>query len=140
MIDDNISALKECGLRVTTPRKAVFAILKRSEQPLTIVEIVKQLPATDKVSIYRTIDAFTKHHIVTVVPQGWKPRYELAAPLKPHHHHMHCEACGKLIDIQSSDIEKAITSVAMAREFTIHSHTFELSGLCKECSITRQAL
>jgi Fe2+ or Zn2+ uptake regulation protein len=139
MIDEFISLLQKSGLRLTTPRKAVFNILKKSTKPLTVTEVIRLLPNADKVSIYRTMDTFVKYHIVTVVPQGWKPRYELAAPLKPHHHHMHCENCGKLIDVQSSALEAAISTIAEGYDFAIHAHTFEISGICQTCQTTRQA-
>lgn len=129
--------LRRAGLRSTTPRKSVFAVLKNATRPLTTSEIIKTLPKTDKVSIYRTIDTFLRLGIITTVPQGWKPHYELASPLKPHHHHLFCNNCSRLIDVHTSDLEETITNVAKQHRFLVQAHSYEISGLCENCQATR---
>lgn len=139
MNHDLDSALKSTGLRITTPREALFDVLKNAQRPLTATEIIKAAPHLDKVGVYRTIDLFLKLTIIVIVPQGWKPHYELASPFKPHHHHLYCNNCAKLIDIHESRVEEAIASVAKQYHFQVQSHTFEISGLCKDCQATHQA-
>ena len=138
MNQDLEAVLRNAHLRATAPRKSVFKALKNAPTPLTVAELIKLLPTTDKVSIYRTVDTFLQLGIITAVPQGWKPRYELASPFKPHHHHLYCTSCSQLIDIHASEIEDAIIAVAKDHNFLIQSHTFEVSGLCQACRATRQ--
>lgn len=132
------SLLASHNLRVTRPRRAIFDTLTSAQAPLSITDVIRQCPTIDKVSVYRTIETFTRVGITTTVAHGWKQRYELAAPLRPHHHHLRCTQCSSVIDIHSDELEQLITRTAVQHSFTPLGHTFEISGLCDVCSI-RQA-
>ena len=121
-------------LRLTKPREAVFELLKKADRPLSHVELMSASPDMDKVSIYRTIETFIRLGIVTSVPHGWKQRYELAAPFRPHHHHFLCLQCDMVEEIESDQLEKMIQIFAQYQGFKVTGHTFEITGLCKKCS------
>lgn len=125
--------LVNAGLRLTKPRLLIFDTLKSFEQPMSIVDIVKACPGIDKVSVYRTISLFSKLHIISAVPHGWKQLYELAAPFTPHHHHLVCEKCGTLTEIHSKKLESMITNLTNEHGFTANGHHFEITGLCSNC-------
>lgn len=133
MDDHFTNLLEEHHLRITTPRKRLFEALKKASQPLSITELITQLPTVDKVSIYRTIDLFTKLSITTAITHGWKQRYELAAPFRPHHHHLVCRNCSKTTEIHSKKIESLITVISAEEGFTPLDHMFEITGLCRQC-------
>lgn len=122
------------GLRLTAPRKQVFEALYEAEQPLMIKDIIRTCSSIDRVSIYRTLELFVQLNIAEVVPMGWKQRYELTSPFKPHHHHLYCTACGKLIDIHSQKLELLVAAIARQYDFTAAEHKFEVSGTCASCS------
>jgi len=138
MNSDIRTVLADHGLRATTPRLAVFAALANTATPLSVADIIKICPKVDKVSIYRTIEVFTRIEVVTIVMHGWKQRYELAEPFKPHHHHLHCTACGMVLETHSDQIEHLINAISDKHEFHPIAHTFEITGLCRACA-TRQA-
>lgn len=121
------------GMRVTTPRREVFGLLERVSSPLSQVEIAAMLPNVDRVTVYRVIDLFLKLGVVTSVTFGWKQKYELAEPFRPHHHHLHCQKCGKIEVIHSKKIEKAIADIADGESFHVTGHLFELTGFCAAC-------
>jgi len=125
--------LAASGLRVTTPRKAIFKTLKTAAVPLSHVEIAHANADIDKTSVYRTVELFMKLGVVIGVNHGWKQRYELAAPFRPHHHHLHCINCGKVEEIQSEKLEQMIQAIASESNFQVVGHTFELTGICKDC-------
>lgn len=120
-------------LRSTVPRHAIFAALHQAGEPLSIGKLGKLCPDVDRVSIYRTIQLFTKLHIVETVTIGWKQRYELASPFAAHHHHLHCTQCGALIEVHSGSLEMLINHIAKQYDFMPQEHRFEVSGLCKQC-------
>ncbi|MDX2776156.1 Fur family transcriptional regulator [Streptomyces caniscabiei] len=138
MNPDIRAVLTRQGLRVTSPRLAVFKALANTATPLGVTDIIKACPAVDKVSIYRTIETFTRIGVTTVIMHGWKQRYELADPFRPHHHHLHCTKCDTVIEIHSDEIESVIKDLAQQYAFQPVAHTFEISGLCQSCA-TRQA-
>jgi len=124
-------------LRLTAPRIAIFTALKESNTPLSTSQIIRLCPGVDKVSVYRTIKLFGSLNIVTTVTHGWKQSYELASPFHPHHHHIVCEKCGDVIELQSPSIEALIRKFAEQHSFTPTSHHFEIHGVCEKCSSNR---
>lgn len=121
------------GLRLTKPRLEIFNTLKSFDRPMSIVDIVSACPNVDKVSVYRTIDLFTKLRIASTIPHGWKHLYELAAPFSPHHHHLVCETCGSLTEIHSKKLESMIADLTKEYDFNPTGHHFEVTGLCSKC-------
>lgn len=125
--------LAKSRLRTTTARRLVFRTLKMASAPLSHVEITKRCPDIDKTSVYRTIELFIKLGIVVGVSHGWKQRYELAAPFRPHHHHLYCVECGETEELRSEKLEEAVREVVSASNFIVQEHTFEMTGLCGTC-------
>lgn len=119
--------------RHTTARQQVWDALQHAPQPLYIHELVKQCSTINRSSLYRTLELFVELGIVTVVHTGWKKRYELAGPFKPHHHHLQCEQCSELTAIDTPELEKLIEELSQQHTFHITSHHFELRGICHKC-------
>ena len=90
MEQDFEKLLADSHQRVTAARKTVLRVLKTAVEPLSQAEIFTLAGQIDRTSVYRTIDLFLRLGIVTGVAYGWKQRYELATPFRPHHHHLHC--------------------------------------------------
>lgn len=134
MHQDFESILKSSGQSVTKPRRAVFDVLTQADSPLKNGEIAKLTPSIDRASVYRTLELFAKLGITTTTIRGWTPFTELAEPFKPHHHHMICERCGVVEEIESDTLEDMLTILASRHHFTLRSHTVELSGVCASCS------
>jgi Fe2+ or Zn2+ uptake regulation protein len=124
----------EAKLRLTTARIAIFRALKESNSSLSIAQIIRLCPDIDKVSVYRTIKLFGSLNVVSVVTHGWKQSYELSSPYHPHHHHIMCENCGDVIELQSPSIEILINKLAKQYSFVPKSHHFEIYGRCNNCS------
>lgn len=134
-MNTELSALfAKANLRLTTQRVALFNSLKSAQSPMSVVDLIKANPAIDKVSIYRTVRLFAELDIITIVTRGWKQSYELSAPFAPHHHHMVCSSCGRVIELQSKAIEKLVRDVTVKHNFTAISHHFEVNGLCLDCT------
>ncbi len=132
-MDEFTSYLSSRNYRITTARKAVFTVLNAADKPIAIQDITKRARDIDRVSVYRTLELFTLLGIVEVVHVGWKKRYELAGPFKPHHHHLECTSCHELIAIDPEQLEQLIDSIARDHGYTLSSHHIELQGLCSMC-------
>lgn len=122
-------------LRVTAPRQAIFATLRGARTPLSHVEIAAANSNIDRTSVYRTIELFVKIGVATSVAYGWKQRYELAEPFRPHHHHIHCTVCGTVTEIKSERLEHMIHAIVDDQSFQITGHTFEITGVCVRCQL-----
>ncbi len=125
-------------LRATRSRGEVFDVLQKSPEPLKMITLVKHCANVDKTSVYRAIQLFQKLDLVTTTSDGWRNYYELAAEFRPHHHHLICMSCGRVVDINSPALEKLVLSIAKANDFAATSHSFEIFGLCPECQKSRE--
>lgn len=125
--------LAASGMRLTAPRQKLFAVLEASDTPLSIRDILAAEPSLDRTSLYRSLEVFITLGIAEVVPMGWKQRYELASPFKPHHHHMQCTSCHELIRLDHPQLEQYIHDLAASYDYQLTSHHIELQGICKGC-------
>lgn len=130
------SVLTRTGHRTTQARHAVFVALTDADRPISIAKLTIACPNINRSSIYRTLELFEHIGIITLINIGWKKRYELAEPFRPHHHHIICTECGKTIAIHPPELERLIETVSKQHAFTITTHHFELTGICKDCSNT----
>lgn len=126
---------KKKELRLSGARLALYEFLAKHDRPLSINKLVTSLSAhADRASIYRNIELFERIGIVHKVYTGWKYRVELSEKFRPHHHHMTCINCGKIIPISLGErMEKAINNFGDKHGFRITDHQIELSGICKKC-------
>lgn len=127
--------LKKKMLRLTSERKLLYKALSDQQAPLSMRELAYSLSdEMNQATIYRNIDLFEELGIVNKIYTGWKYRIELSERFRPHHHHMTCVNCNKVIPISLGErMEKAIENFGDKHDFKIKSHEVELRGLCKNC-------
>ena len=137
MQDDKfVTILKEAGVSVTSVRRAIFEALSNADKPLKNGEIAALVPSVDRASVYRTLELFAKLGITVTIVRGWTPFTELAEPFKAHHHHIICEQCGRVVEIENDTLEDVLGLIAKRHDFVLTKHTVELSGLCGSCRAT----
>ena len=124
--------LLENGQSQTKVRQAILLALIKFSRPVSIKKII-ETAGVDSASVYRNMDLFTKLNIIQRVPVGWKTFYELGERLRPHHHHLVCAKCSKIIEIDESRIEDLLSLICTENKFTPKDHHFEVSGVCYEC-------
>ena len=126
--------LSKNGLKVTNPRKEVFKILNNSSKPLTINQILALVITSERTSVYRTLELFSKLKIVEIINIDWKRSYELAEPFSEHHHHLICNKCNRIVKIDQPKLEQLIGTIVNEYGFNDVKHHIELTGLCKNCA------
>ena len=124
--------LLENGQSQTKVRQAILLALIKFSRPVSIKKII-ETAGVDAASVYRNIDLFTKLNIIQRVPVGWKTFYELGERLRPHHHHLVCAKCSKIIEIDENRIEDLLSLICKENKFNPKDHHFEVSGVCYEC-------
>jgi len=128
--------LQEHGFRLTPGRIAILLFLKKSKQPLSAIEIQNgMIHKVDKVTLYRALEDFSQSRIVAKINlQGSATYYEFIRA-DHHHHHIVCEQCGKLEDIENcnqTNIQKEILKYSKSFKI-VNSHSLEFFGICKAC-------
>ncbi|MCI0400795.1 MAG: ferric iron uptake transcriptional regulator [Gammaproteobacteria bacterium] len=128
--------LKKAGLKATLPRLRILQILENSQQRHMSAEDVYKalLEAGDDVglaTIYRVLTQFeaaslvTRHHF-----EGGLSVFELKQG--PHHDHMLCINCGKIVEFVDDIIEERQRVMAHKHGFEIEDHSLILYGRCKD--------
>lgn len=128
-----LKVLQANGVSATNARKAIFQTLYSADEPLKNGEISKRTPSVDRASVYRTLELFSKLGITETIFRGWTPLTELAEPFKAHHHHITCDNCGRVVEIENETLEDVLSLVASRYDFALSGHIVELSGLCNTC-------
>lgn len=134
----NIDYKKElvgAGLKQTKARQALLQILAREDRPLDVLELTdflkKESVEVDQATVYRILDIFQKKGIISRFEfQEGKFRYEISGN---DHHHLVCEACGKIQDISDCNIPDLEEDIFKKKGFKVSHHALEFYGLCSEC-------
>lgn len=127
-------ALSQAGFRITPGRIKVFGVLRKGK-PVTMADVSSELKnSIDGATVYRTLESFVEKGIANHVHfKDRSVRYELAD--LPHHHHVVCEDCGAIedVDVCADDLGKE--ALKSSHKFsTITQHSVEFFGICNDCS------
>ena len=125
-------ALKEAGLKVTSPRVKILRLLLLPEnQHLSAEDLYKKLlEQGDEVgvaTVYRVLNQFddagivTRHHF-----EGGKSVFELTH--QEHHDHLVCLKCGEVIEFNDDLIEKQQKLIAEKYGIKLTNHSLYLYG------------
>jgi Fur family ferric uptake transcriptional regulator len=129
--------LHEHKYRVTPARIALLMLLRNSKKPLTVNDIQKETThKMDKVTLYRALEDFLKSKIVGKIKLQNTATYYEFLDKDHHHHHIVCENCGGIEDIEhcgQTNLQKEV--LRTSKNFSIiNSHSLEFFGLCKACN------
>lgn len=127
--------LKKAGLKVTLPRMLILNILKDPKNQHVSAEEVYRILVENGEEIgiattYRVLNQFDdagiveRHHF-----DGGKSVFELKD--QPHHDHLVCLKCGKVIEFEDNIIEERQVAVAKAHNMQLTHHSLYLYGTCK---------
>ncbi len=130
------SLLKTHGLRVTNKRVSILVALDQSKRPLSVMQLLEALPAIDRVTLYRALDAFTDLGITRQIDFGDRAKY-FELDRGDDHHHITCLECHAIEDVDiCSSYKLADAAVASSKTFKkILQHTLEFQGICRKCSV-----
>lgn len=128
------------GLRYTSNRRALIDALEDANAPLSIPDLMRAMPAASQSSIYRNLTDLTNAGVVARV-QGtdeWA-RFELDDAITGHHHHhIMCESCGEVLDIDMPEslehqLDTTLATLAEKCGYKITHHRVDLVGRCPNC-------
>jgi len=132
------------GFRSTAPRRAVLDVLLKAAAPLSMMEIHRRVKRRqiDLSSVYRTVNLLCDLGLLRVADASRGAQYvELAEPFTGHHHHLICQTCGQIGELDGCFLEnevlEAITrQVRRLQNFQVTDHDLRLIGLCGTCATT----
>jgi Fur family peroxide stress response transcriptional regulator len=123
-------------LKITPQRVAIYRVLIQSKQhptaDLVFRTVKKEFPNISFDTVNRTLLTFADIGVVDVVETfGGPKRFD---PDITDHHHLHCMACGRIIDFEYEGYALLEVPKAIATTFKVISRRVVLKGLCDTCT------
>lgn len=121
--------LKNLGMKATKQRLKVLSILYKNKGPITVESMISKSDMS-LASLYRILEAFEGVCLVRKIDlRGKSFFYEIN---DAHHHHIVCNSCGDIEEIDICGIDKIIP---WSKKFSIiNEHSLEFFGMCKTCA------
>lgn len=129
--------LREHGLPVTAQRLAIADVLLHSDGHLSAEEILLELAGRNAgagmATVYRTIELLLRSGLLVErdFGEGFK-RYEPARD-EPHHEHLLCSICGRVVEFRDERLERMATLIAESHGFVRQRHRLVVYGICASC-------
>lgn len=122
--------------RNTKVKSLVTAIFQNHQQPLSLKEVFDEVKRTYPHTAYSTVFRIIKqlHTRQQLVQVDWRERgsyFEWAQ--RHHHHHLVCDTCGEVVDIEDSVLGFKPDSITQQTGFIIKNHSIEIKGTCRSC-------
>ena len=129
--------LRRDGLKYTPQRVAVLKEVLKDQGHRECEDIYLALRQkgshVSRATIYRTMDILVKNDFARKMEIGdGRARYESKVDI-PHHDHLVCTSCGKIMEFVDQDVEDLQNKIAKRYHFKLRRHIHHLFGICKEC-------
>lgn len=132
-----IEFLQTKSLRLTSQRQAIVDSVFSTEEHFTADQLLNWSQQRDKTvsraTIYRTLPLLTESGLVREMDFGqdhmfYDPNYAE----HPHHNHIICEDCQKIVEFDSAQIEKVEDEMAHKLGFSVKTHRLQITGSCDQ--------
>ena len=128
--------LKEMGYRLTPQRVAVLETLHEFQGHMTAEEIYSRAramhPNVNRSTIYRTLTLLKKLGLVAETDFG-DGRIVYEHFEKYHHHHLVCQKCGKIVEVDESVLAPFNELVIRRFRFVPDMRHLAIRGHCLDC-------
>lgn len=127
------------GQRWTKGRRAVVDAMRATVAPMSVTELQVAVGTSVPLSsLYRIIADLVEAKIFIKLEfaEGFA-RFELDEELAAHHHHLVCNSCGAVTDLELGELEMMLdgTAATVKRQtgFQVQSHRLDFFGTCASC-------
>lgn len=136
-MQDLDGALRGSGHRVTTPRRAVWDVVRSVDAHLTAEEIAELVkddhPGINVSSIYRTLSLLSELGLVRESSLGpTASHWEVAHP--DQQFHLRCDSCGRVEHHGGGIVEQVRHHLRGEHGFQATEIDLVVSGTCARCS------
>jgi Fur family peroxide stress response transcriptional regulator len=136
------AACRAHGLPVTVQRRRIFeALLDRTDHPTPdqVYAAVKDvLPGVSRTTVYRVLDTLVG---LGVLARVCSPSAAMRVdPCTARHHHLLCERCDRLFDLDEAAVPHRIRPPDVRRHgFAIQDYSIYFTGVCADCQVQTAA-
>jgi len=128
--------LIEKGYRLTPQRLMVISAMESSRDHISVEEIYAQVaakyPNVNISTVYRTLELLKRLGMVYEIDLG-EGRIRYHAEVSGHHHHLVCQNCNKVIDIDESTLSSLKNILSRDYNFQAELRHVAIFGVCEGC-------
>jgi len=132
-----VSKLSERGYRLTPQRMMILSAIESSDDHISAEEIYAQVvakyPHVNISTVYRTLELLKQLGLVTETDLGGG-RFRYHPADKGHHHHLVCQQCGAIIDLDESLLSPLKSALLREYKFSADLRHLAIFGRCASCS------
>lgn len=138
------SFLRQNGLKKTHQKDLILETFLCNEGHLSVEDIYSLVKKKDRkvgiVTVFRTLKSLTACGIAREITLGdGLTRFEHCYH-HPHHHHIVCTECQKVIEFMSPDLEGVQEEVVRRYDFHPSNQRIQIYGICRDCRENRPAV
>lgn len=136
MTNKYASLLKQHDFKVTRARVKVLERLENASKPMAAQELHAELTDAkiDLATVYRSLNKFADAGLISRVQLGDEfVRFEFTRAR--HHHHIICNSCGKVFEIQLCNLDELSQDIAQQTGFRNIAHQVVFRGDCQDCAL-----
>jgi Fur family transcriptional regulator, ferric uptake regulator len=137
VVDRVRAYLRDHNLPVTAQRMAIAEVVLCARGHLSADDVERELAVRGALvgtaTVYRTLEVLVRSGLVVArdFGEGFK-RYEPARDA-PHHDHLICEVCGRVVEFRDERLERMTMHIAEAHGYVRRRHKLVIEGVCPEC-------
>jgi Fur family transcriptional regulator, ferric uptake regulator len=131
-LSEAIAALRERGLRLTTPRRLVLEALFAAEGPVSAEYVARRL-GLDVASVHRNFETLERQGLVRHVHLGHGPGlYALLG--HGEREYLYCERCGAVRALAAAELGPVRELIRERYGYVARFDHFAIVGTCTACS------
>ncbi len=129
--------LTKQGYRLTPQRLMILSAIEESDSHISAEEIhariVARYPNVNVSTVYRTLELLKRLGLVTETDLG-EGRVKYHPAEKGHHHHLVCQECGAIIDLDESLLTPLKSALLREYQFSADLKHLAILGRCLNCA------
>lgn len=128
--------LESKNLRITAQRQAIIDSVFNTEEHFTADQLLAWAREKDqsvsRATVYRTLPLLTESGLVREMDFGKDYKfYDPNYAEHPHHSHIICGDCEKIVEFESEKIEKLEDEISQKLGFSVKTQRLQITGTCE---------
>jgi len=129
--------LRSKRLRVTSQRQVIIDTAFGTEEHFTAEQLLtwsrKRDRSVSRATVYRTLPLLTESGLVREMDFGKDYKfYDPNYAHHPHHSHIICGDCSKIVEFESEKIERIESEITQKLGFSVKSQRLHITGSCEQ--------
>lgn len=130
-------ALRESGLRLSTPRRLVLEALFAADGPVAAGDLAREL-GLDESSVYRNLEVLEHHGLIRHVHLGHSAGLYTRVG-EDDVEYLYCERCARVTAVAPARLDPVRKRIKQQFGFTARFGHFPIVGICDECDGARSS-